>query len=228
MKKSGKSFKGRSRKSEQVDRDESPCQLPQLQDQLCVGMTLRFITTSAFTGAFGVTVGNLLDAWFIAGTATTAYQLFDYVKVKSVTIRGLGVSDISGGKVYTPSCTVATEFYGLSSGTFSGGKQKTNTSLGYDTPAYVRLKPDPRSQAAQFQANSTNALFVVRAVDSIGTPIVGAVIDVAVVYRNSADVAPASLGTARAGLNPGYIYFGGLDGATDAATQARSAFVPRA
>ncbi len=235
MKKQGKSF----RRSNQVGnelvqaeareraRDREAKVLPSIQDQLCVGMTLRFITTAAFTGSFGVTVGNLLDAMFIAGTATTAYQLFDFVKLKRVTIRGMGNSvGVAAG--VAPNCTVGIDFFGISASTFTGGKQKSNTSLGRDTPAFLSVKPDPRSQAAQYQANSTNSLFVVRAVDAYAIPVIGAIVDVEVVYRNSADVNPAALGTARAGLTPGHVYFGALDGATDAATQCRSAFVPRA
>lgn len=199
-------------------------QLPQLQDQLCVGMTLRFVTTANFGGAFGVTVGNLLDAWLLAGTATTAYQLFDFVRLKRVTIRATSTNNNGGFN----GATVGVDFFGISASTFTGGKQKSDTQLGTTYPAMVSVKPDPRSMAAQFQANSTNSLFIVRAVDANASPIVGAVIDVEVVYRNSADVNPAALGTARTGLTPGHLYFGGLDGATDAATQARSTFVPRA
>ncbi len=214
------------------DADKIPRSLPQLQDQLSVGMTLRFITTTSFLGVLSVTAQNLLDAWFVAGTATTAYDLFDYVKVKRVTIRGMssGISFASGVNV-APSCTVGVEFYGLSPGTYSGGKVRTNTSLGYDEPAYVSVKPDPQSQAAQFQPGSgsnTATMFLIRAVDQNSTPVSGVVIDVEVVFRNSPDINPAALGTARSGLTPGNIYFGGLDGVTDATTQARSAFQPRA
>ncbi len=91
----------------------------------------------------------------------------------------------------------------------------------------VSVKPDPQSQVAQFQAGGQNA-FSVRAVDYAGAALTGAIIDVHVVYRNSANVNPAAVGTARSGLTPGHLYFGGLDGAVDASTQARSAFVPRA
>ncbi len=206
----------------QIARDENPRTLPPLMDQLCVGMTLRFVTTSAFNGVVGVTAQNLLDAWFIAGTATTAYTLFDFVKVKSVTIRALP-SATTGGVT-----NVAVEFFGVTVGAASGGNQKMNTSLGYDMPSYVKVKPGPKAQAGQFLPNTTASLFTVRASDVNANPLTGAIIDVKVVYRNSADVNPAALGTARTGLTPGHLYFGSLDGATDAATQVRSVFVPRA
>ncbi len=169
---------------------------------------------------------NLLDAWFIAGTATNAYDLFDFVKLKRVTIRAIGLGQAASA--FVPSATVAVEFYGLGVGVETSGKQKSNTSLGYDTPAYVTIAPDPRSQAAQYHASNTGAIFGVRAVDANGTALPGAVIDVELVFRNAANVNPTAVATARAGLTAGEVYFGGLDGAVDASTQARSAFVPRA
>lgn len=188
---------------------------------------MRFVTTNAFGGAFSVTAGNLLDAWLVAGTATTAYQLFDFVRVKRVTIRGMAVPNIAAPDQIASAATVAVEFFGIAANTITGGKQRSNTQIGQTTPAYVSLSPDPRSQAALFQANNTNALFIVRAVDANANPLTGAIIDVDVVYRNSGDVNPAAPGTARTGMTAGNLYFGGLDGANDAATAARSVFVPR-
>lgn len=222
--------KGRRQGGEKkrLDLDRIPMQLPEIQDQLCVGAKLRFITTNAFTGVLSVTPGNLLDAWFIAGTATNCYQLFDFVRVKRVTIRALAVPNISAPNQIGSAATVAVEFYGLATNTIVGGKQRSNTQLGQTMPAYVSVVPDPKSQAAQFQATNLAAMFLIRAVDANANPLAGAVIDVDVVYRNSADVNPAAVTTARAGLQPGTLYYGGLDGATNAATGARSAFLPRA
>lgn len=213
--------------STRIARDDSLVALPPVNDQLCVGMKMRFVTTNAFGGAFSVTAGNLLDAWLVAGTATTAYQLFDFVRVKRVTIRGMAVPNIAAPDQIASAATVAVEFFGIASNTITGGKQRSNTQIGQTTPAYVSLSPDPRSQAALFQANNTNALFIVRAVDANANPLTGAIIDVDVVYRNSGDVNPAAPGTARTGMTAGNLYFGGLDGANDAATAARSVFVPR-
>jgi len=229
MKKSTKkSFK--PKKANLTARDLNPEKLVALQDQLCVGQTLRFVTTNNFAGSVAITTTNLLDAWYLAGTATNAYQLFDFVRLKRVTIRGMAVAlDRVAGSVNAspPSCTVAIEFFGLVAGSLSGGKQKSDTSLGYMVPAMVTLVPDPKSSMALFQQASGNALFVVRAVDQSANPLQGCVIDVEVVYRNSADVNPAALATARAGMQPGALYFNGLDGLTDAATAVRSTFVPR-
>jgi hypothetical protein len=173
---------------------------------------------------------DLLDAWFIAGTATNCYQLFDFVRVKKVTIRSMGgARALSAGVVGSAPCsTVGIEFFDLNVGTTAGGKQKSNSSLGYDVPAFLTLRPDPRSQVAQFQASNGNNAFAVRAVDQDNNALPGTVIDVDLVYRNSADVNPAAVGSARAGLSPGNLYFGGLGGKPSATTELRSAFVLRA
>jgi len=208
-----------------------PERLPPIQDQLSTGITLRFVATNTFSGQFSISTTNLLDAWFVAGTATNAYQLFDFVRVKKVTIRSMGVAALYAAGVSNPTppmATVGVEFYGLAVGSVASGKQKSDTSLGYDIPAFVSLKPDPMSQAAQFQQSSGNTLFTIRAVDQFANSLAGTVVDVDVVYRNSADVNPAAVASARAGLTPGDLYFGGLDGNPLATTQMRSVFVRRA
>jgi hypothetical protein len=211
--------------SREVMRDEDPKILPELVDQLAVGMTLRFTTTTNWTGSLTVTYQNLLDAWFVAGTATTAYQLFDYVKIKKVTVRAMGITE--NATAIMPSALVGVEFPGLVGGQFGSGKQRVGSGLGYDTPAFVSLRPDRLSQAAQYQPSTANAAFIVRSVDGFRSPLAGAIIDVQVSYKNSADIAPAAVGTARAGMTSGQVYFGGLDGLALANTVAQTSFIPR-
>ncbi len=174
-----------------------------------------------------VSFANLLDAQFIAGTATTAYQLFDFIRIKRITVRAMARVNNAGGNGFD-CATVSVEFPGLSTGSFGGGKQIANSQLGSAEPVLVSIRPDPKSPLAQFQPTSGNTAFFIRAVDALGNALSGCVIDVDVVLRNSGDVNPAALGVARAGLTSGNIYFGGLDGQTDATTAARSAFIPRA
>lgn len=209
-----------------VMRDENPHIPPPLTDQLSVGFVLRFITTAQWSGSLTVTYGNLLDSWFVAGTATTAFQLFDFVKVKKVTIRAMGVPATFGPPVLMPSATVGVEFPGLVGGQFGSGKQRTGSGVGYDEPAYVSVRPDPMAQSAQFQPSTANAAFIVRATDGARIGIEGAIIDVHVAFKNSGDINPAAVSTARAGLTAGLIYFGGLDGLAPANTVARTAFIP--
>lgn len=225
--KGGKKIQFRKRSGQaqttRVDRDEDPKIPPQLTDQLSVGFTLRFTTTGLWPGSYTVTYENLLDAWFIAGTATTAYQLFDFVKIKKVVVRAIGVPD---GAHLGPTALVGVEFPGLVGGQFGSGKQRLGTGMGYDSPALVSLKPDRLSQSAQYQPSTANAAFVVRAVDGLRAPLYGVIIDIVVAYKNSGDISPAAVTTARAGLTPGNLYFGGLDGLATANTIAKSAFIP--
>jgi len=207
----------------EVMREQNPRVMPQLTDQLCTGFTLRFATQGNWPGSYTVTWANLLDAWFVAGTAVNAYQLFDFVKVKKVVVRAMGVPD---GAHLAPSATVGVEFPGLTGGQFGSGKQKIGSSIGYDVPAMVSAKPDPMSQAAQFQPSTSNAAFIVRAVDGLRSPLYGVLIDVQVVYKNSGDISPAAVTTARAALTPGNLYFGGIDGLATANTIAKSMFIP--
>jgi hypothetical protein len=218
-----KSRGGGPAQKREVMRDEDPKILPQLTDQLLTGFTLRFATQGNWPGSYTVTWANLLDAWFVAGTANTAYQLFDFVKIKKVVVRAMGVPD---GAHLAPSEVVGVEFPGLIGGQFGSGKQKIGSSIGYDVPAMVSARPDRWSQAAQFQPSTSNAAFIVRAVDGLRSPLYGVMIDVCVVYKNSGDISPAAVTTARAGLTPGNLYFGGIDGLATANTIAKSMFIP--
>jgi len=188
-----------------VAKDENPTILPMLVDQLSTGFTLRFLTTANWSGSYSVTYANLLDAWFLAGTATTAYQLFDFVKIRKVVIRAMGTG-IYPSYTIMPTANVGVEFPGLIGGQFGSGKQRTGVGVGTTVPAFVSLKPDPMSQAAQYQPSTSNVAFVVRARDGLGVAIQGAVIDVEVSYKNSADINPAAVTSARAGLTAGLIY----------------------
>jgi len=212
--------------SRAVVRDENPKFPPSLTDQLSIGFVLRFVTTPSWTGSYTVTYENLLDAWFIAGTATTAYQLFDFVKIKKVTVRAMGAPNAVANPNLSPSAIVGVEFPGLIGGQFGSGKQRVGTGMGLEEPAFVSLSPDRMSQSAQYQPSTANAAFVLRAVDGYRQPLGEAIIDVLVSYKNSGDISPAAVTTARAGLTPGNLYYGGIDGLAVANTVAKSAFIP--
>jgi len=225
MKKSGKRFNHGPRRSakSRLARDLIPDELPQLTDQLSVGITLRFTTTGiGGSTSASVTFQNLLDAWFIAGTATTAYQLFDFVRVRRVTVRATSGANSGGSTV-----TVGVEYPGLVAGGNGGGKQASNSQMGVSKNAYVSLRPDKMSAAAFWQPSSADVAFVVRSTDLNNSICLGTIIDVELSYKNSGDVNPAALQSAVAGASSGNLYFGGLDGGRLAATWARSVFIPR-
>jgi len=204
-------------------RDMVPSELPQINDQLGTGITLRFCTTGiGGSTSASVTFQNLLDAWFIAGTSTTAYQLFDFVRVRRVTVRAVSGANSGGSTV-----TVGIEYPGLVAGGNGGGKQASNSQMGISKNAYVSLVPDKMSAAAFWQPSSGDVAFVVRSTDENNSICLGTIIDVELSYKNSADVNPAALQSAVAAASSGNLYFGGLDGGRLAATWARSVFVPR-
>ena len=217
-------MKGRNGKFQsRLDRDMVRDDLPQLVDQISTGMTLRFTTTgTGGSTSASISFQNLLDAVFIAGTSTTAYQLFDFVKVRRVTVRAVPGANSGGSTV-----TVGIEFPGLVAGSNAGGKQASNSQMGVSKCAYVSLVPDKLSAAAFWQQSTSANAFVVRSTDLNNTICLGTIIDVELSYKNSADVSPAALQSAVTGATPGNIYFGGLDGGRLAATWARSVFVPR-
>lgn len=200
-------------------------ELRQLSDQLHMKFTFRFCTTPNFTGSFAVTYGNLLDVWFVATSATTGKQLFDFVRIKQV--RVMACASPNTASTASPVTTVGVEFYGLNFGQIGSGRQATQTKLGINGMSCVALGPDPKSQAGQWQPSSTVTAFAIRAIDYNTAPLAGVIIEVDVDLKNSADVSPAAINTPPAGATPGELYFGGLDGLRLAGTQAYCVFQPR-
>jgi hypothetical protein len=209
--------------------ESNPQRLPQLTDQLSTGITLRFTTTgTGGSASTTVTFQNLLDAWCIAVSSTAGYQLFDFVKVRRVTVRAVSNPGLAGNVSFLGAqATVGVEFPSLVAGTQAGGKQASQTEMGTASIACCSLSPGRMTAAGMWQASSGNVAFVVRAVDWNQNVIVGAIIDVELSYKNSADVNPAACASALTGATTGAIYFRGIDGAAPAATWARSTFVPR-
>lgn len=203
----------------------TPNRLPPVEDQLVVGKTLRFITTSNFTGSLSVSFTNLLDSWLVAGTATNGYQLFDFVRVRRVTVRAVAGSP--QGTAFGATANVGIEFPGLVVGLGGSGRQIEDAALGTATVAMVCLSPGKDSHAGMWQASNDANAFVVRAVDYAGVAIKGAIIDVELSFKNSADVGPAAVAAAIAGATSGDLYYGGLDGGRLIATAAYSAFQRR-
>lgn len=222
-----KGGKRRDTRESRIMRGLDPMNLPMVHPQIATQMTLRFQTTAAFQASgLRVTYQNLLDSWFIAGTATTGYQLFDFVKIRRVTIRCI-MSNPAGQGVNAS--TVEISFPGLVGGTLGSGKLVSDTALGQTRPAFVTARPDPKSQASQYQGTTAGTAFIFRAVDATGSPITGAIIDVDAVWKNDPEVSPAALQSTPSGLVAGNIYFGTLDGARiGGGTTCKSVNVPSA
>ncbi len=199
--------------------------LPPVMPQLSQGITMRFKTTSAFTGVLGVTFYNILDTWIIAGTSTNGYQLWDYVKVRRVTVRAS--TNIGAGAAQCASATAEVSFPGLVAGAQGSGKVESVTSMSPLVPAIASLAPGPKSLAGVWQPSSNDTAFIVRAVDNFGNALAGAIIDVDLSFKNNPIVAPQAIASAISAATAGDIYFGSLDGARLAATAAKTVFYPQ-
>ncbi len=191
---------------------------PPLQSQLHQSFTHRFITTSNFTGAVSCSFTNLLDAMMIATGPTTAFQLWDYVKIRRVTIRAVGPASTTVAAL----ANIVLEYPGL---TLTGnGRQVEETMMGNTTPSMISLTPGKENAAGFWQASNNAVAFVIRGKDQAGVALKGLVVDVECSFKNSTSVAPVAITSAVAAATSGEIYFGGIDGARLAATAAYSAF----
>jgi hypothetical protein len=162
---------------------------------------LRFTATAA-AGEQTITFQNLLDTILMVLTATTAADLFEAVRVNSVELWGIAA-------LGTPS-TVTLVFDGATLGAAGDQKTHTDTSMGVE-PAHVKARPDPMTQAGQFQFSGNVSAFVL-------TVPAGAVIDVSLSLRQPVlGVAVAAQNVVVAGT-AGTVAYRGLDGKTIALT----------
>jgi len=226
MKKQSNKLQGARRRVQGggIPKSLGPGHLAMLTDQLRISQTLRFVATTNFTGATVITWYNLLDTWFIAATAAIAYQLFDFVRIKEVRVMAVG----STGGAAVPNVVVGVSFPSLSTGFVGEGREVTDTSLGVNSMAVARIRPSPNSQSGMWQTAQQLTAFEVRATDGAGAGISGAYCEVDLEFRNSSDVSPANTQNAVAGLIPGNLYFGALDGKRNATTEWESVFRLRA
>lgn len=176
---------------------------PPLQTQLHMNTTLRFVTVAALTNST-ITFQNLLDAMFIATSATTGVTLFDAVRVRRVslwarTIESTGVT------------TVNLTFAGPSAGYSGDAKTISDTSMSIE-PAHVSARPDPESGAAMWQATGNVTAFIITA------PAL-AVVDVQLSYRTIQTNGVAATQNVPVGATAGELYYRGLDGLAIASTQ---------
>jgi hypothetical protein len=161
---------------------------------------MRFTSTAA-AEAF-ISYQNLLDTILVSVTAILGADLFDAVRVNSVEIWAIAA-------LGTPT-TVVVSFLGATVGAQGDQKTHTDTSMGVEL-AHVKAKPDPLSQAAQFQASSADIAFGL-------TVPAGAVIDVSLTFRQPVFGTVVNAQNAMVAAGPGAVYYRGLDGKAVAAT----------
>jgi hypothetical protein len=161
---------------------------------------MRYTATAAGTTA--VTFQNLLDTILVATSGTTATDLFQAVRVNSVELWSIAAQG-------TPT-TCSLVFDGATVGAAGDQKVHTDTSMGVE-PAHVRARPDPLTQAGQFQPSSNNTAFFVE------VPA-GAVLDVSMTLRQPVNGAAVSSQNVLVGATSGAVYYRGLDGKAIAST----------
>jgi len=197
-----KQTKTRPRRAERKELISHPPQVGGLE--LRHATTLRFVSNAAVNHA--ITFQNLLDTMIVAATATTAFDVFQTVRVRRV--RMWSMPAIGGAS------SVSVEFSGVTAGVVGDQAIHTDTSMGVQ-PAHVDARPNARALCADYQLSSTAVAFTLRA------PAAGTVIDVELSFRGQFAAAVATQNPA-AGATAGAFYLRGLDGLAT----ATSVFVP--
>jgi hypothetical protein len=175
---------------------------PQIHPQITHTQRLRFLCTTG--GTQSVTAQMLLDSMLVATAATTAFDIFDVVKVKSIEMWCYAASA-------TASTTVSVTFSGGLNAAAGDARTTADTSVG-TALAHIHAKPSKLSAAGQYQGSSAFVMFELTACP------VGTVIDVEVNFRNT-DVSPVATNSSTVGAIPGQFYYRGLDGLPVAGTK---------
>jgi hypothetical protein len=161
---------------------------------------MRFAAIAAAN--VNITFQNLLDMVLVAVGTTSAFDLFQAVRVNSVEIWAIAA-------LGTPATAILV-FAGTTVGAAGDLKTHTDTSMGVE-PAHVKARPDPLTQAGQFQASSADVAFL------LDVPA-GSVIDVSVTLRQPVDGIAVASQNVLVGATTGAVYYRGLDGKTTALT----------
>jgi hypothetical protein len=197
--------KGRQGKNMAPRNDRNISHPPQIESYGITHSTkLRFVTNGAVSQT-SITFQNLLDLLLVGVTATTVWDLFQQVRVRSVEMWAVPVV----GSATTVQC----EFRDQTAGFTGDAKIHSDTSMGVQ-PAYLRCRPAARSGSANFQFSQATPAFTL-------TCPSGTVIDVELTFRGLPNV-PLVAQNASVATAPGAWYYRGLDGQAKAAT----VFVP--
>jgi hypothetical protein len=161
---------------------------------------LRFVTNATVLTA--ITYQNLLDIVLVGQLATTLVDLFYGVRINSIEMWSLPAIGAAS--------TVTLIYSGATVGASGDQKTHTDTSMGIE-PAHVKARPDPRTQAGQFQPSSTAVAF------TISAPT-GTVLDVSLTFRNPIEGSATAAQNAGVAVTISALYYRGLDGKAAAAT----------
>ncbi len=176
---------------------------PQIRTEIIHRRRLRFVMPAV---GVNITFQNICDTINVATAATTAYQLFDFVRVIRVEIWCEGAIGTNA--------TVTLNFSGQTAGITGDQDQWTDTQMGIQ-PAHVVARPSRRCTASMWQpGSSANNAFGV-------TATVAGIIDVELEFKISEAYIPQTVQNAPSGLSAGNIYYRSLNGV------ANGAFIPQ-
>lgn len=186
-----------------------PPQPPIFNSNLTVRKTFRFINTNTSDAdgtSFTIIPAKLGFLMAYATTSTNLVQLFESVRILSISIWS-SVSNVTNVNVQPRS--VAIQFSGVTLGI--GGVQLTHsdTSVGMTRIARVKARPEPSSQAGQWQS-CTNA-----ATPSFFNLLIGsgAVVDLDLLLNITSDARSGNNATLTGPATVGQIYYLALDNA---------------
>jgi hypothetical protein len=162
---------------------------------------MRFLASSAFAG--NITFEDLLDTIIVATGTTSASDLYEAVRVNAVEVWAQAA-------IGTP-VTAIVVFDGSVLGAYGDQKVHSDTSMGVE-PAHVKARPDPLTQAGQFQESTANTAFL------LDVPT-GSVVDVSLTFRQPVLGHNVAAQNATVASVAGTVYYRGLDGKAAAATQ---------
>jgi len=129
-----------------------PAMPPALTSNLVVRKVFRFVLSSSITTetVFTFTAAKLCALLSVATATTNVVQLFEAVRINSITLW----SSINPSNVQPRS--VAITFTGASLGIQGTNVSHTDMSVGMTRVARVKARPEPNSQAGQFQSGVTS------------------------------------------------------------------------
>jgi len=170
---------------------------PSLAIPIHVGKTYRFLASAAIT-ARNLTIVEILDLLCMAATTTSAYRIMAAVKLKKIEIWAASPSlDVP--------VTVSFQLSSATLGLQGNSLLRSDTSMGYDRPAHIKVKFSELQQVGQWQDASSTGVY-----GNISVPK-GAIVDFT--YSGSIQEVSATnaVAGAVAGATVGQVYLRALD-----------------
>jgi len=169
---------------------------PPFQPNLLVRRKFRFESSAAVTAPISST--DLFDLVVMACTSTTAFDVYNSVRLRGVEIWGPMASDLKP-------VTVSVEYFG-SGAVGSPATLFSDTSMGSMMCAHVKTKP-PKASAPSLWLDASQSATVVFTVKLPANSIID--VDLDLILQNGTGAVPA--GASVAGATAGVVYVRSLD-----------------